>query len=90
MIGSCLTVHGRLSNWNGNPTRRVWITGTKRMLGIRDGTSLPAELDVKIGDFDDEVYGNFEFCPFTRERQGVMQVGCIAGVSNYTVRRRKQ
>ena len=90
VIGNCRTVHGRLSNWNGNPTRRVWIIGTKRMLGVRDGTPLPAVLEDRIGDFDDEVYGDFEFCPFTRERPGVMQVGCIAGVSNYTIRRRKQ
>jgi hypothetical protein len=85
VVASCITVHGRLSNWNGNPTRRIWIVGTKRMLGVRDGTGLPAPLGEALGDFDHEVYGNFEFCPFTAPKSGVMQVGCIAGVSSYKI-----
>src|SRR5690242_15033452 len=63
VIAACFGLHGRLSNWNGNPTRRVWIIGTKRMLGLREGTSLPAAVESKLGDFDDEIYGDFEFCP---------------------------
>jgi|SRR5580700_3365593 hypothetical protein len=88
VIAACFTVHGRLSNWNGNPTERIWIVGTKRMLGLREGTSLPKVLENKLGSFDVEVYGDFEFCPFTAEKSGVMQVGCIAGVSNYQVKKR--
>lgn len=88
VIAACFAVHGRLSNWNGNPTERVWIIGTKRMLGLREGTSLPKVLEDKRGNFDDEVYGDFEFCPFTAEKSGVMQVGCIAGVSNYQIKKR--
>ncbi len=88
VVASCFTVPGRLSNWNGNPTRRIWIIGTKRMLGVRDGTNLPAPLDEALGDFDHEVYGNFDFCPFTVQKLGVMQVGCIAGVSHYQVKKR--
>ena len=58
------------------------------MLGLREGTSLPKVLEDKLGNFDDEVYGDFEFCPFTAEKSGVMQVGCIAGVSNYQIKKR--
>jgi hypothetical protein len=90
VIAACYTVHGRLNNWNGNPTRRIWITGTKRMLGLRDGTELPVALQKPLTDFDHEVYGDFEFCPFTPQKSGVMQVGCLAGVNNYQVRERKQ
>lgn len=36
VIGACFKVHGRLSSWNGNPTFRIWPTGTKRMLGVRE------------------------------------------------------
>jgi hypothetical protein len=88
VIAACFTVHGRLSNWNGNPTQRIWVIGTKRMLGLRVDTSLPKVLEGKLGDFDDEVYGDFEFCPFTPERPGVMQVGCLAGVSHYQIKKR--
>lgn len=70
VIAVCFNVRGRLSNWNGNPTRRIWVIGTKRMLGLRDGTELPAALEKSLSDFDHEVYGDFEFCPFTPLNQG--------------------
>jgi hypothetical protein len=90
VVAACFRVRGRLSNWNGNPTRRIWIIGTKRMLGLRDGTELPAELQKSLSDFDHEVVGDFEFCPFTAQKSGVMQVGCLAAVSDYVVKERKQ
>ncbi|MGB9254901.1 MAG: hypothetical protein WCC25_08720 [Candidatus Korobacteraceae bacterium] len=90
VIAACYTVHGRLNNWNGNPTRRIWIVGTKRMLGLRDGTELPVALQKPLSDFDHEVYGDFEFCPFTPEKPGVMQVGCLAAVSNYQIKTKEQ
>jgi len=89
VVAACYTVHGRLNNWNGNPTRRIWIVGTKRMLGLRDGTGLPGALEKPLSDFDHEVYGDFEFCPFTPQKSGVMQVGCLATVSNYRIKPRK-
>jgi hypothetical protein len=89
VIAACYMVHGRLSNWNGNPTQRIWIIGTRKMLGLRVGTSLPNPLEDKLGNFDDEVYGDFEFCPFTSEKPGVMQVGCLAAVSHYQIKTRE-
>ncbi len=91
VVAGCFQVHGRLSNWNGNPTRRIWIIGTKRMLGLRDGTELPVALQKSLRDFDHEVDGDFEFCPFTSpKKSGVMQVGCLAKVSNYQIKTREQ
>jgi len=90
VTAACYIVHGRLSNWNGNPTRRIWIIGTKRILGLRDGTELPPALEKPLSDFDHEVYGDFEFCPFTPQKSGVMQVGCLAAVSNYQIKAREQ
>jgi len=90
VIAACYTVHGRLSNWNGNPTQRIWIIGTKRMLGLRVDTSLPKALEDKLGNFEDEVYGDFEFCPFTHQKPGIMQVGCVAAVSGYQIKTREQ
>lgn len=90
VVAACFSVRGRLSNWNGNPTRRIWIVGTRRMLGLRDGTLLPPGIEGALGDFDHEVYGDFEFCPFTTAKPGAMQVGCVAEVSNYRVEKRKQ
>jgi hypothetical protein len=33
-IGECAWIYGRLNAWNGNPTFRIWIVGTSRMLGV--------------------------------------------------------
>jgi len=60
------------------------------MLGLREDTSLPKALEDKLGNFDDEVYGDFQFCPFTPAKSGVMQVGCLAKVSNYQIRVRSR
>lgn len=60
------------------------------MLGLRDGTELPGALEKTLSDFDHEVVGDFEFCPFTPQKSSVMQVGCLAAVSNYQLKERKQ
>jgi hypothetical protein len=90
VVAACYSVHGRVSNWNGNPTRRIWVAGTKRLLGVRDGAPMPKFLEDTLTSFDVEVYGDFEFCPFKPQRPGVMQVGCVAKVANYQLKARKQ
>jgi hypothetical protein len=89
VVGACFKVHGRLSNWNGNPTQRIWIVGTKRMLGVRVDTDLPKALADKMGDFDDVAVGDFEGCPLTREQAGKMQIVCVASISGVAVSKRK-
>jgi hypothetical protein len=89
VVAACFKVHGRLSNWNGNPTQRIWVIGTKRMLGVRVGTELPKALNDKLGDFDDIATGDFEVCPFTPRREGWMQIVCVASVSNIRMSKRR-
>ncbi len=86
VVGPAFKVRGRLSAWNGNPTFRIWIVGTKRMLGIRDGTELPKELQALLGSFETEVMGDFVVCPLTRHKNGVMQIVCISSASNLVKR----
>ncbi len=90
VVGKCFRVHGRLSNWNGNPTGRIWVFGTKRILGVRDDTQLPKALADRLGDFDDVTTGEFEVCPLTHERKGKMRIVCVAAVSNFKVTKRKR
>jgi hypothetical protein len=82
VVAACFKVYGRLSNWNGNPTRRIWIIGTKRVLGIREDTELPRALTSREADFDNVETGDFEVCPLTRERKGWMQIVCVASASH--------
>ena len=60
------------------------------MLGLRDGAPMPKMLEDTLTSFDVEGYGDYEFCPFAPKEAGVMQIGCVAKVSNYQVRDRKQ
>ena len=60
------------------------------MLGLRDQAPMPKVLEDALTSFDVEVDGDFEFCPFTPQKQGVMRVGCVAKVSNYQIKARKQ
>lgn len=86
-VGECRKVHGRLSAFNGAPTFRVWVIGTKRVLGISDRDAspsfekLPASLRKEVS-FEHSVIGDFLFCPFSAEKPGVMQFGCVESAEN--------
>ncbi len=94
VIGACFSVHGRVSQ--GADTVRLWLwpVGTKRFLGVTAGPTLddadepitPSNLRFK--DRGEEIYGDFEVCPFTPERQGAMQFVCIESASKLLVKRR--
>jgi hypothetical protein len=92
----CFWLHGRLSYWNGTPAARIWKIGTKRMLGVSDGHALPEYEQMPeyirklMVSFDTEIYGDFEFCPFTKEKPGVMQLGCIQSGKNMHAKQRKE
>ena len=89
IVGPSSKIHGRLSAWNGTPSLRIWIIGTNRMLGVRDGTPLPRNLEDLMGNFDTEIYGDFTVCPLTQLKRGVMQIVCVNSASNLTIRQRK-
>jgi hypothetical protein len=37
LSGRCFTLRGRLSLYNGTPSRRIWPVGSDRLLGISEG-----------------------------------------------------
>lgn len=90
LVGKCFVVRGRLSAYNGNPTFRIWRTGTSRFLGVvpsEDPRSLPAELR-GVANFEHDVFGTFTVCPFTPSKAGVMQFVCVEAVRDTRVRTR--
>jgi len=85
LVGACRVVHGRLMAYNGTPSFRIWIVGTKRLLGvfeieIGDNPERPL-MPERIGDLtgfmDHEVYADFEVCPLTEEKPHAMQMVCV-------------
>ncbi|HEY2013420.1 MAG TPA: hypothetical protein VGH38_07960, partial [Bryobacteraceae bacterium] len=87
LTGKCFVLRGRLRASNGNPTFRIWPVGTARLLGVTgvhpgEEPILPAGLAC---GFDCDVYADFEVCPFTRAKPGVMQRVCVESAANRTV-----
>ena len=64
----------------------LWPIGTMRFLGVTAGPRIDDADDpifpknLKINP-DDTIYGDFEVCPFTRERKGAMRLVCIESAS---------
>jgi len=83
VVGSCFTVHGRLSVYNGAPALRIWKIGTKRILGVSDQrfavdgySNIPEDIRSRV-DQDNSLTGYFRVCPFTKQRANEMQLVCI-------------
>lgn len=94
LVGRCFTVRGRLSLYNGSPTIRLWRAGTRRILGVSSSyaeagySSIPAEIERQL-NWETEVWGEFEVCPFTARRPGEMQMICIESGKNLVARKRQ-
>ena len=80
----CYWVKGRLMAYNGNPTFRIWPTGTNRLLGvvspgspeksIDDWNRLPAKVRRFNPVFGRHIWGEFRVCPRDQERPGWMRM----------------
>ena len=95
LIGKCFAVRGRLSVYNGAPAVRLWRIGTQRMLGVSEQRfklpeyrNLPESMAQQLNG-DNEVFGNFLVCPFTRSKPREMQLVCIESVKNVVVQKRR-
>jgi hypothetical protein len=87
-------VHGRLCAYNGNPTLRIWIVGSKRILGVsasegKEEEAMPKPLlDIfQDGDgwFTRELCGDFTVEPIQPDRKGHMRPVRILSVKNLVV-----
>lgn len=93
LVGPCWTVHGRLSVYNGAPMARIWPIGTHRLLGVDDqilepgfGFAAPKPLRDALNP-DTEIFADFQACPLTKSKPGVMQLVCISGAKHIRVER---
>lgn len=98
-VGACFTVHGRLTHATGIPNLRIWIVGTKRILGVhgaagtpRDGKQLPEALERWIYEGGDgpphsrAAFGDFTVCPLTPDEPGVMRRVCVVSAAKLVYR----
>jgi len=94
LVGSCFTVRGRLSVYNGAPALRIWRIGTQRILGVSEQRfavtgyrNVPENIRAKI-DQDKTLFGDYLVCPFTKSKENEMQMVCIEKVTNLVVKKR--
>ena len=86
LVGPCFNIHGRLTATNGTPSIRIWIVGTKRLLGV-----VPAEAEImpealrRYVEGGSSVFADFEVCPMTPSRPGTMQDVCIQSATNVVI-----
>jgi hypothetical protein len=92
-VGEAFRVHGRLSVYNGNPSCRIWIVGTNRILGIREieekALIPPGLLRILKEDINDRlIYADFVVSPLTEYKEGVMQIVRVESAENVVITNR--
>jgi hypothetical protein len=70
---------------------RIWVIGTKRILGISEGrfapdgyAFLPSNMPQAI-DPEAFYFGDFTVCPFTADTPGEMRLVCVQAVDGLRV-----
>jgi hypothetical protein len=81
----CFWVHGRMFLSNGTPSIRIWIVGTKLVLGV-SGESMNDVMEKHLS-FESRLYGDFVVCPLSEFKPGHMQSVCVETGSNLVVER---
>ena len=79
-VGAPYTVHGRLySGSHSGSTYDIWIVGTKRILSVswRVDPPLPKHLKKALGEWDNELYGDFLVVPLAPDEPGVRREICL-------------
>ena len=93
LVGPCYSVRGRMNYSNGTPAVRIWVVGTKRILGVSDrgceaeGCSLPAQVASKLS-WHTDLFAEFVVCPFTHDNPGAMRFVCVDSATHLEVRSR--
>lgn len=87
-VEGCQSLRGRMFLANGNPSVRIWVTGTKRILGVSQNIEgsqpLPAEIQ-RLWDsagkdpWTHNLVGDFRVCALTKQRPGAMQFVRVEG-----------
>ncbi len=94
LVSACYAVHGRATFGPGTPALRIWPVGTKRMLGVTAGPVADDADDpicpqkmLQFTSGSEEIFGDFEVCPFTPKTKGAMQMVCVESASHLVVKR---
>ena len=71
-----------------NPSCRIWIVGTKRLLGVQESGDEVADMPKALKDlmsWNREIFANFVVEPLTSQKRGVTQIVRIVSASKIVV-----
>jgi len=93
IVNPCYDVYGKLTV-HANMRVYLWPVGTKRLIAIsyrkdspEPNPPLPSNIHLNHL-LENDLFGNFNICPFTKEKAGKMQVVCINSVSNLSEKKK--
>jgi hypothetical protein len=93
VVAACYSVHARASIGADTVRIYLWPVGTKRMLGVTGGSVLDDAVDpiypknLKFDSARNDIFGDFEVCPFTPEQKGHLQLVCIESATHLVAKR---
>ena len=94
----CRVVRGRMALSNGTPSVRIWVVGTRRILGVVQQDETLDDLPNSIrklwngknpdADWNSVIYGDFKVCADAPLRPGRMQMVEVAEARRLVLRPR--
>jgi hypothetical protein len=91
VVAACFSVHARASLGANSVRIYLWPIGTKRRLGVTGGAPLDDSVEpiypgnLQFRSTSDQIFGDFEVCPFTPKKEGHLQLVCIESASHLVI-----
>ena len=87
--GLAIKVHGRLCVYCGTPSCRIWVAGTKRILGVAETDPsetalMPSKLSALLTT-QNVIFGDFTAVPLTKDEEGVMRIVKVVAAENLVI-----
>jgi len=89
VVDQCFIFHGRVRIVNG-AGMVIWRIGTNRIVEVEDEDNVPGNLRKALFKYDElgnDVYGDFEVCPLTKNKPGEMQMVCMESASHLVAKK---
>jgi hypothetical protein len=88
IVAACFSVHAGASVGADSVPIYLWPVGTKQRLGVTGSLTLDDSVEpiypgnLQFRSTSDEIFGDFEVCPFTPKKEGHLQLVCIESASH--------
>lgn len=85
VVDACRIIHGRLT-LSGDDGFLLWPVGTKRLMRVRGKHDFPESMyPIFTADLFAVVFGDYEVCPFEKDRPGWRRSVCIESASHLVI-----